>query len=92
MYNFIKQGYLPHQFIDLYNLMGNADEKTLRVLDTHRMNLMNQPGPDGRKLSVIGYKGTNKFAGNHGFKNINDSFKPITIKLPSSPKRFVNLL
>lgn len=27
MYNFIKQGYLPHQFIDLYNLMGNADEK-----------------------------------------------------------------
>ena len=77
MYNFIKQGYLPHQFIDLYNLMGNADEKTLRVLDTHRMNLMNQPGPDGRKLSVIGYKGTNKFAGNHGFKNINDSFREL---------------
>tara|TARA_R100000278_G_scaffold101163_1_gene77719 strand:- start:6743 stop:10357 length:3615 start_codon:yes stop_codon:yes gene_type:complete len=77
MYGFIKQGYLPHQFVDLYNMMGGADEKTLKVLDTHRMNLMNQPGPDGRKLSVIGYKGTNKFAGNYGFKSINDSFREL---------------
>jgi hypothetical protein len=77
MYKLIGEGYLPHQFVDGYNMMGGAEESVLKAMDTHRINLESQPSANGRKVSYIGYKGTNKFAGNYGFKSINDSFKEL---------------
>ena len=51
MYKLIGEGYLPHQFVDGYNMMGGAEESVLKAMDTHRINLESQPSANGRKVS-----------------------------------------